>query len=104
VAAGLVVTPGLSGHASVSGPISVVADAAHVQAAGVWTGGLAFVVLGLVLTRTSRWDLAATSVPRFSTMAVVSVALLIVAGTVNGYLQVRAWRGLWDTETGSCCS
>jgi copper transport protein len=100
LAAGLVVTPGLSGHASVSGPISMIADAAHVQAAGVWTGGLAFVVLGLVLSRGKRWELAATSVPRFSTMAVVSVAILIVAGSVNGYLQVRAWRGLWDTEYG----
>jgi copper transport protein len=100
LAAGLVVTPGLSGHASVSGAVSMIADAAHVQAAGVWTGGLAFVVLGLVLTRSDRWQLAATSVPRFSTMAVVSVAVLLVAGTVNGYLQVRAWRGLWDTEYG----
>jgi copper transport protein len=100
IAAGLVVTPGLSGHASVSGAVSVIADAAHVQAAGVWTGGLAFVVLGLVLTRSDRWELAATSVPRFSTMAVVSVAVLLVAGTLNGYLQVRAWRGLWDTEYG----
>jgi copper transport protein len=84
----------------VSGPLSIVADAAHVQAAGVWTGGLAFVVLGLVLTRSDRWELATTSVPRFSTMAVVSVALLIAAGTLNGYLQVRAWRGLWETEYG----
>jgi copper transport protein len=100
LAAGLVVTPGLSGHASVSGAVSIVADAAHVQAAGVWTGGLAFVVLGLVLTHSDRWELAATSVPRFSTMAVVSVAVLVVAGTVNGYLQVREWRGLWDTEYG----
>ena len=100
LAAGLVVTPGLSGHASVSGPISIVADGAHVLAAGAWTGGLAFVVLGLVLTRDDRWGLAATSVPRFSTLAVGSVAILIVAGTLNGYLQVRAWRGLWDTEYG----
>ncbi len=100
IAAGLVVTPGLSGHASVSGPLSIVADAAHVQAAGVWTGGLAFVVLGLVLSRGSRWELAVTSVPRYSTMAIVSVAVLLVAGTVNGYLQVRAWRGLWETEYG----
>ena len=100
LAAGLVVTPGLSGHASVSGPLSIVADGAHVLAAGVWTGGLAFVVLGLVLTRDDRWGLAATSVPRFSTLAVGSVAILIVAGTLNGYLQVRAWRGLWETEYG----
>ena len=100
LALALVVTPGLSGHASVSGPVSVVADAAHVQAAAVWTGGLAFVVLALLLTRDKRWELAATSVPRFSTMAVVSVAVLLVAGTINGYLQVRAWRGLWETEYG----
>jgi copper transport protein len=100
LAAGLVFTPGLSGHASVSGPISVIADAAHVQAAALWTGGLAFVVLGLLLARGQRWSLAATAVPRFSTMAVVSVAVLIAAGTLNGYLQVRAWRGLWETDYG----
>ena len=97
---GLVVTPGFSGHASVSGAVALVADAAHVQAAAVWVGGLAFVVAALVLARGDRWPLAASSVPRFSTMAVVSVAILLVAGTVNGYLQVRAWRGLWDTEYG----
>jgi copper transport protein len=97
---GLVVTPGFSGHASVSGGVALVADAAHVQAAAVWVGGLAFVLAALLLTHDDRWRLAASSVPRFSTMAVVSVAILLVAGTVNGYLQVRAWRGLWDTEYG----
>ncbi len=51
-------------------------------------------------SRGRRWELAAISVPRFSTMAVVSVACLIVAGAINGYLQVRAWRGLWETEYG----
>lgn len=96
----LVVTPGFSGHASVSGPVALVADAAHVQAAAVWVGGLAFVVAALALAREDRWPLAASSVPRFSTMAVVSVAILVVAGTINGYLQVRAWRGLWETEYG----
>jgi copper transport protein len=100
LAAGVVFTPGLSGHASVIGVGSVIADAAHVQAAAVWTGGLAFLVMGLVWTRSGRWELAATSVPRFSTTAVVSVAILIIAGTINGYLQVRAWRGLWETEYG----
>jgi copper transport protein len=97
---GLVVTPGFSGHASVSGPVALIADAAHVQAAAVWVGGLAFVVAALVLSREDRWPLAASSVPRFSAMAVVSVAVLLVAGAINGYLQVRAWRGLWETEYG----
>jgi len=97
---GMAFTPGLSGHASVSGVGSVIADAAHVQAAAVWTGGLAFLVAGLVFARADRWPLAATAVPRFSTTAVVSVAVLLVAGAINGYLQVRAWRGLWETEYG----
>jgi copper transport protein len=100
LAVAMVFTPGLSGHASVAGKGSVVADAAHVQAAAVWTGGLAFVVLGLLMTGRRRWELAATSVPRFSTTAVVSVAILVAAGAINGYLQVRAWRGLWETEYG----
>jgi copper transport protein len=97
---GLVVTPGFSGHASVSGPVSLIADAAHVQAASVWVGGLGFVVAALALAHENRWPLAAQSVPRFSIMAVVSVAILVVAGTINGYLQIRAWRGLWETQYG----
>src|ERR687896_322978 len=100
LAVGIVFTPGLAGHASVSGTGAVIADAAHVQAAAVWTGGAAVLGLGVVLTRSRRWELAATSVPRFSTTAVVSVAILIAAGAINGYLQVRAWRGLWETEYG----
>jgi copper transport protein len=28
------------------------------------------------------------------------VGVLLVAGVVNGYLEVRAWRGLWDTTYG----
>jgi copper transport protein len=88
------------GHASVSGPVSVLADAAHVQAAAMWVGGLAFLLAALVLARRERWPLAASSVPRFSAMAVGSVAILVLAGTINGYLQVRAWRGLWETDYG----
>jgi copper transport protein len=100
LAGGLAVTPSFSGHASVSGPVSLLADVTHVVAAATWTGGLAFVVLALLLAGADRWPLAARSVPRFSTMAVISVAALIVAGGVNGYLQVRAWRGLWETTYG----
>jgi copper transport protein len=99
-AAALVVTPSLAGHASVSGKLAFVADVAHVAAAAAWTGGLAFLVLALVLARKDRWPLAAVAVPRFSALAVGAVAVLLVAGVVNGYEQVRAWRGLWDTTYG----
>ena len=99
-AAALVATPGLSGHASVSGDVSLVSDFVHVGAAAVWTGGLAFLVIALLGAREERWPLAAQAVPRFSKLAVVSVAALLVSGSLNGYEQVGAWRGLWETTYG----
>ena len=57
-------------------------------------------LLALILARASRWSLAAAIVPRFSALAVVSVAVLLVGGVVNGYLEVRAWSGLWETNYG----
>jgi copper transport protein len=106
---GMIVTPVASGHASISGPLSFVADYAHVAAAAAWTGGLAVLVLGLWLARGERWSLAGRAVPRFSNVAVGAVAALLVAGTVNGVIQVKApgswsvpsaWRGLWDSTYG----
>ncbi len=47
-----------------------------------------------------RWELAAVAVPRFSAIAVVSVAGLIVAGTINAYLQTRSIAALTDTTYG----
>ena len=92
--------PGLAGHARVSGGVSLLADAAHVAAASIWVGGLTFVVIGLLVAREDRWPLASTCVPRFSTFAVGSVAVLLVAGVVNGYLQVKSWDALWNTTYG----
>jgi copper transport protein len=100
LAAGLVVTPTFAGHAGTSGVLSTASDMAHVLAAAAWVGGLAFVVIALWLALEQRWPLATRAVPRFSTMALGSVGLLLVAGTVNGYLQVTTWRGLWETNYG----
>ncbi len=97
---GLVASPAAAGHASTEGALSFVVDVVHVQAASVWVGGLSFVALALLWSGAARWELARTAVPRFSTMAVVSVAALLVAGIVNGYLQIRSWSGLWETTYG----
>ena len=56
-AALLLLTPSLSGHASVSGRIAFVTDVAHVTAAAVWVGGLAALVLALLWAGTERWGL-----------------------------------------------
>jgi copper transport protein len=99
-AGALVAMPALSGHANASGRLSTVTDIAHVAAAAAWAGGLAFVLAALLLAGTDRWPLASRAVPRFSLIATGAVAVLLVAGVTNGYLQVKEWRGLWDTTYG----
>jgi copper transport protein len=100
LALALAATPALAGHADVTGAAAVLSDTAHVVAAAAWGGGLLFLLLALAWSGGPRWHAAARLVPRFSTLAVVSVAVLLVAGTVNGYLQVRSWRALIDTTYG----
>ena len=98
--AGMALTPSFSGHASTAGKLALTSDIAHVIAAALWTGGLGFLVVGLVLAREDRWPLATRAVPRFSNTAVVAVAALLIAGVINGYLQVRTWSALWETRYG----
>src|SRR5262245_33390296 len=99
-AVALVATPALAGHAWTEGAVAFLADSVHVLAGAVWAGALAFLLLALRWSRDDRWPLAARAVPRFSTIAVGAVAALVVAGTLNAYLEVRAWRGLWETTYG----
>jgi len=101
LAACLAVTVTVPGHGGVNGWFTFVVDVAHVAAAAAWTGGLAVLLIAIVLTSAGmRWSFAARAVPRFSTLAVGSVAVLLVAGVVNAYLEVRVWRGLWQTTYG----
>jgi copper transport protein len=96
----LIVSPAAAGHASTTGTLSFVMDVIHVQAAALWAGGLAFLLLALWTAGRSRWELAKTAVPRFSNVAVVAVAALVIAGVINAYLQLRGWSALWDTTYG----
>ena len=96
----LIPTISAAGHARTSGALAIFLDVFHVAAASTWVGGLAFTILGLMLAGDDRWPLASRAVPRFSLIAVVSVATLIVAGSLRGYQEVRAFHGLWDTTYG----
>jgi copper transport protein len=94
------ITPALSGHARVAGGLAVASDWVHVLAASAWIGGLAFLLASLWRAAGERWPLAARAVPRFSALAVVSVTALLVAGVVNGVIEVRSWAALWETTYG----
>ena len=96
----LLPTVSAAGHARTSGALAIFLDVFHIAAASTWVGGLAFTILGLLLAGEDRWPLASRAVPRFSLLAVVSVATLIVAGSLRGYQEVKAFHGLWDTTYG----
>ena len=100
LAAGIALTFALAGHARVAGPLAVVGDAAHVVAAGVWVGGLALLALALVTAGGDRGSLASRSVPRFSTVALVSVVALLSTGVWNSVVELDAIDQLWTTDYG----
>ncbi|HXV96319.1 MAG TPA: CopD family protein [Gaiellaceae bacterium] len=100
LSAGLTLTPSFAGHARTLGALGLTSDILHVISAALWTGGLASLVLALVLADADRWPLATRAVPRFSNLAVGSVVALLVAGTVSAYLQLRTWSALWDNTYG----
>ncbi len=90
----LLLTATASGHASVGGVGAFIADGAHITAAAAWLGGLVFVLAAVAVSPArARWRLAMRTVPRFSLLATVAVAVLGVAGVISAYLEVGAWRG-----------
>jgi copper transport protein len=99
LAAALVVTPPLSGHAA-AGPyaaVGAVVGVLHFSAAAVWFGGL--VLLGTcVLPRADVGLLQA--VPRFSSVAFTAMVVIVVTGMVQGWRQLESVQAVQDTAYG----
>lgn len=97
-----------TGHAQIeegwAGVIHIVADAAHLLAAGAWLGGL--IPLALILHRYLGTDLNVGPkdmdriLIRFSGMGYLAVAALIGSGFVNGWFLVGSLSGLLNTPYG----
>ena len=99
-AAGLALTPGLAGHAGTGDALAIIADTGHVLAASMWVGGLATIVAALRWAGPERADLARSLWPRFSTAALVSVGVLVVAGVIGSLKNVDGISEFWDTSYG----
>ena len=103
----LLATPGLSGHAGTTDPVglNVAADMLHMVAAAAWMGGLLLLV-GVAFPATrdlpdgARARILAPMVARFSDIAVVAVAVLLVSGGLRAWAEVRAVDALTDAEYG----
>jgi copper transport protein len=99
LAAALVVTPALSGHAA-AGPdaaVGAVVGVVHYSAAAVWFGGL--VLLGIcVLPRAEVGLLQA--VPRFSSVAFTAMVVIVVTGILQSWRQLGSLQALGQTAYG----
>lgn len=98
----LLAAPTLSGHAldrDQPRALSVVADLAHLASSAVWLGGLLSIVY--VLPRAAVGDAArSAAVRRFSTAALVSVAVLGTTGIVRAVTELSSVSQLWSTSYG----
>jgi copper transport protein len=100
VAVGLLLTPGLSGHAG-SGdfvPLALVADVAHLGGVSLWLGGL--VVLLTIVLRRRNLDELRTVVPRFSQLALIAICVIIGTGAFQAWRQLGGLSDLRDTDYG----
>ena len=103
----LLVSPALAGHASTQNPglLLVPADVVHVAAMSAWVGGLAFLVLTVPaatrrLARADRTRLLAAVVSRFSTLALVAVAVLLASGVTQSIVHLESLGDLTGTAFG----
>ncbi len=99
--------PALSGHPSTQSPVALLfpANAAHVLAMSVWLGGLATFVLVLPaatreLAPPGRSRVLAAALARFSPIALLCVAAILLTGVGQAYAYVRDLDALLDTAYG----
>jgi putative copper resistance protein D len=97
-----------TGHAGSTpgdtGVVHLAADALHLLGASAWIGGLVSLVLVLaavrhrqsVVSASLAWD----STRRFSTLGIVSVAILAATGIVNAWILVGSFHALVTTGYG----
>ncbi len=99
-AALVTVSYSFDGHTVTEGPrlLHAAANATHVTAAAVWSGGL--VLLADVLRRRRGEAGLVGPVMRFSQLASVSLVLAGVAGTVMAVLVMDRFADLWSTGWG----
>jgi putative copper export protein/methionine-rich copper-binding protein CopC len=99
VAFGLLRTTSMPGHDDAAHPLlGAIADTAHLAGVSLWIGGL-FTLLFGVLPRRRPQEMAET-VARYSSLALVSMLLIIGAGTVLAWQLVGSLHDLLHTSYG----
>jgi copper resistance protein D len=79
-------------------PLLLALTAAHHLGAAAWIGGMASLLVAIRNSEDSRRIHAMAE--RFSTMAIVSVATLVLAGVGMAWFYVGSWSGMYGTSYG----
>ena len=97
---GLLLTPGLAGHASTGRwvALAIPTDVVHLGGVALWLGGLVLLALA-VLPRSSVEELREV-LPRYSRQAFWCIALIIVSGGLQAWRQIGSLSELRDTDYG----
>lgn len=107
IALGLLATTSLSGHAAVANPpaVALVNDVLHLAAGATWFTGI--VVLAVALPdawrgrgELDRLALLSVAVGRFSRVALASITIIALTGTLNSFLNVGSFGDLIATGYG----
>jgi copper transport protein len=102
-AAALLFVPTLAGHAAQTSPrgLSLPVDWLHLVAGSLWIGGLiGLLVLWVSLGDARRTAGLAVCIPRFSWVALASVAVLIGSGIGSSLTHFPTFSSLWQTNYG----
>lgn len=107
----LFATTTFSGHSTVASPVRLAEanDMLHQIAGGIWFSGV--VLLATLLPDgwigkepVARLDLLGPAVTRFSVVAMASIAVVGITGTLNSILHVGALADFWETGYGRTVS
>ena len=101
VGLGILATFGGTGHAVAGSQssLALLSDTVHLTAVTLWVGGLVM-LLACVLPAREPEQIAAV-LPKFSTIALWSVATLVVTGTYQAWREVAPLPALWSTTYGA---
>lgn len=108
VTSGVLLTHSLNSHSAAIGALAFQAmliDWLHFMGVSVWVGGLAGLAFLLpvslyAISPSQRWPLLGRLIPRFSSLAVMSVAVLAASGVYLAYLHVGSVDALQQTLYG----
>jgi copper transport protein len=102
-AVAVLLVPGLAGHAAQTAPrgLSLLLDWCHLISGSIWLGGLVgLLVVWATLPAGRRVAGLGVCVPRFSSVALVSVLVLLATGVGATIIHIPILAALWQTSYG----